>query len=142
MHIPILRMAEKGGITRLKKRSYFANKTYFQRLISNMKVTCMPLASFVFSVFDVNPFFLVLRSWHTYAHSHPGIGSKGTHYLLKNSHILLRKVLLKLDFQDESHLYPNCLFYILSLCLKCFLFQFFSRDISILTRVQKGHIRS
>ena len=90
------------------------------------------------------PSFTVRTLWHRYAHSHPGIGSKGTHYLLKNGHILLRKVLLKLNFQDKIHLYVNYLFYILSLCLKCLLFQFLSRGIpmhaSILTGVQKGHI--
>ena len=66
------------------------------------------------------------------------------HYLLKNGHILLRKVLLNLNFQDESHLYANSLIYILSFCLKCLIFQFFSRGIpkhiSILTGVQKRRI--
>ena len=88
--------------------------------------------------------FTVLTLWYRYAHSHPDIGSKGTHHLLKNGHILLRKVLLKLNFEAEDHLYANCLSYILSLCLKCLLFQFVSRGIPmqifILTGVQKGHV--
>ena len=63
----------------------------------------------------------------------------------KNSHILLRNVLFEAYFRDEDHLYANCLFYILSLCLKCLLFQIHTRGIrmhvSIGTGVEKGHIR-
>ena len=38
----------------------------------------------------------------------------------KTGHILLKNLLLKLIFQDEGHLYGNCLFYIFSFWLKCF----------------------
>ena len=55
-----------------------------------------------------------------------------------------KNVLLKLNLQDEGHFDSNCLLYILSFYLKRLLFQFFTRgirmDISILTRVQRGHI--
>ena len=44
----------------------------------------------------------------------------------------------------ESNLYANCLFYILSFCLKCFIFHFFScgihTHIPILAGVQNGRI--
>ena len=67
-------------------------------------------------------------------------GFQKRHYCLKNGHILLKKVLLKLIFQHKGHLYANSLFYILSFRLKCL--QLFSRGIrmhiSILTEVQKG----
>ena len=33
-----------------------------------------------------------------------------------------KNVLLKLNFQDEGHLYDNRLFYILTIDRKCFLF--------------------
>ena len=63
---------------------------------------------------------------------------------MKNGHILLNSVLLKLNFQCEGHLHATCLFYILSLCPKCLLSQFLSRGIRMhipfLTGVQKGHI--
>ena len=32
----------------------------------------------------------------------------------KNSHILLKEVLLKLAFQDEGYFYVSCLFHILT----------------------------
>ena len=48
---------------------------------------------------------------------------------------------LKFYFRDKGQLYANCLFYVLSFCLKCPLFQFFSRGIRmhipILAGVQK-----
>ena len=63
----------------------------------------------------------------------------------KNSHILLRNVLFEAYFRDEDHLYADCLFYILSLCFKCLLFQIRTHGIrmpvSIRTGVEKGHIR-
>ena len=110
-----------------------------------MKVSCMLIACLILWLFTLNTFFSVLTLWHSYPHSLPDIGSKETHYLLKNGHILLRKVQLKLNFQDEGHLYVNCFFlYSLSLCLKCLLSQFHSggipMHISILTAVQKRHI--
>ena len=40
----------------LKRWSFFANKIYFLRLISHRKVTCMPIACFVFSLFALNIF--------------------------------------------------------------------------------------
>ena len=44
---------------------------------------------------------------------------------------------------DEGHLHANCLFYILTIYLKCLLFKFFTDDIRIhipiLTGVQNGH---
>ena len=53
-------------------------------------------------------------------------------------------MLLKLNLQDEGQLYANCLFYILSLFLKCLLSPLLSRgirmQISFLTGAQKGHI--
>ena len=64
----------------------------------------------------------------------------------KNGHNLLKNVLLKHNFQEETHLYAKCLFDILSVSLKFLLSKFFScglrMHISILTRVPKGHISS
>ena len=62
---------------------------------------------------------------------------------LKNSHILRKKLLLKLNFQCEGHLDAYFLIYILTFYYECVLFQLFScgirMHISILTGVQKGH---
>ena len=81
--------------------------------------------------------FSVLTLWHTYADSHPDNGSKRSHYGLENCHILLKNVLLKMNFQ-------HCLFYILTFYHKLLLFQFLGRriclQIPILTGVQKGHV--
>ena len=63
---------------------------------------------------------------------------------MKNDHILLKNVLLKLNLQDEGHLYAKCLFYILSFCYRSLLFQFFSRGIrmyiAVLAAAQRGQI--
>ena len=79
-------------------------------------------------------------SWHTYAHSHCNRGSKCTHNLRKNSHILLKTFFLRLSFPDEGRLYAKFLFDIFTIYPKCHLFQFFSRGIRlhipILTVVQ------
>ena len=62
----------------------------------------------------------------------------------KGAHNLLKRVLFKLYFQHEGHLYDNCFIYILTIYHKCFLFQFLGRgirmQISTLTRIQKEHI--
>ena len=104
-------------------------------------------------MFDLYPNYLpqiisfpFLYWWHTYVLSHPNRGSKNTHYSLQNGHILLKTLILKLNFQDDGQLYVNCLFYvplIVLIVLIVFFFQFFSRGIcmhiAILTGVQKGH---
>ena len=71
------------------------------------------------------PSFSVLMFWH-------------------NGHILIKNVLLKINFQDESHLNANFLIYILTIYTECLLFKFFSRDIrmhiAILKRVHNERI--
>ena len=56
----------------------------------------------------------------------------------------LKTFFLKLYFRDEVHLYAKFFLDILTIDPKCYLFQFFSRDIRmyicILTGVQNGHI--
>ena len=54
----------------------------------------------------------ILTLWHMYAHSHTNSSSKRTYYRLKEIQILLKKLLLRLNFQDEVQLYASCLFYI------------------------------
>ena len=81
-----------------------------------------------------------------YAHSHPNRGSKRMHSVWKNGHILLKNVLLKLNFLDGSYFYGNCLFHILTIYHRCLFFQFWCcgirMHICILTSVQKGRIYS
>ena len=61
-------------------------------------------------------------SWHMYAHSHPNRGSKRMYSVWENGQILLKNVLLKLNFLDGSHLYGNCVFYILTIYHRCLFF--------------------
>ena len=84
---------------------------------------------------------LVLKSWHKYAHSHPDRGLKCMQDLLKNGHILIKNILLMINFQDEGHLDANFLIYILTIYSECLHFQFLARGIrGILTGVQNGRM--
>ena len=101
---------------------------YFSSLISKLKVTCMSIVPSRLSLFSVNSFFLVLKSWYTDALCHPNMGSERRIVKKKNRRILIKKnVLLKLNFQNKGHLYTNSLFHILSFCLRCLFLQFLSR---------------
>ena len=64
--------------------------------------------------------------------------------LQNESVLLLKSVPFEGSFRDEGHLYANCLFYILSIYRKCFLFQFLCcaihMHIPILREVQNGRI--
>ena len=82
----------------------------------------MSVASFIFSLFDVSRFFLVLKLWHTYGHPHPNRGSKCTQNFLKDGHILIKNVLLKINIQNEGHLDADFLIYILTIYCGCILF--------------------
>ena len=63
----------------------------------------MPIACFIFLLVTVNVFFQFLScSIRMYIP------------IAKNSHILLKEVLLKLAFQDEGYFYVSCLFHILT----------------------------
>ena len=119
---------------------------YCWSLIFKLKVPCMPITCFIFSLFPLNAIFSVHSLDHVYTHYHPNWGSKCTHQQLKNVHILLKNLLLRPIFQDDGHFYANCLFYILSFCLNCLIFQFLNRDIgtqiAILTGIENGRISS
>ena len=56
MQISILKGVQKKHISGYNN-GHILPKMCFWGLISNMKVTCMPLASFIFSLFNVSPFF-------------------------------------------------------------------------------------
>ena len=61
------------------------------------------------------------------------IGGWNGHFLLKNLHV-------KLNYQDEGHLYASCLFYILSIYLKFLLFKSHSHGISLQQGFKKGTV--
>ena len=117
---------------------------YFSSLISKVTVSYKPISSLIFRFLMQILSLLVLNSWHTYAYSHPSRGSKSTHNLLKNGGTLTKTVLLKLNFQDGSHLGANFFIFILNFYRECLLFHLRSRGISlhnaILTRIQNGSI--
>ena len=105
-------------------------KMYFWILISNIKVTCIPIASFTFLPFSVNLFLFQFLSRGIRMHISTQTGVQiGQLRRWENGQILIKKLLWKLLFQDEGHLYGNCLFYILSIYCKCPLYQFLSRNI-------------
>ena len=54
MYIPILTMVQNGHISRLKDSVFFAKKCSFWSFFSVMKVTCMPIAYFIFLLFILN----------------------------------------------------------------------------------------
>ena len=108
---------------------------YFWSLISNIIVTCMPIAWFISWLFTANVFFSVFRLWHTCGDFHPNRGSKESTFVATNCHILLKNGLLKLNFQQEGHVNVIFLIYILTFYSEFLLFQFFSGG-----GVEKGHI--
>ena len=57
MHIPILTGVQNGHISRLKDSVFLAKKCSFWSFFSLMKVTCMPIACFIFRLFILSAFF-------------------------------------------------------------------------------------
>ena len=85
--------------------------------------------------------FLAVAYVHNF---YPNKGSKWMHRSSKRECFLLKNVPFEGSFLDEGHLYANCLFYIVSIYRKCFLFQFLCcaihMHIPILREVQNGRI--
>ena len=127
------------------KNSYFAKKMFFLELNFQDEVTCMPLACFVFWFFTVNAFQFLYLGIRMHS-SILIVAQNGCISSWKNVIFFWKMFLLKLNFQDEDHLYANCLFHILPLYCKCFLFQFLidgiRMHIRILRRVQTWRIIS
>ena len=102
-----------------------------------MKVTCMPLACFVFWFFTVNAFQFLYLGIRTHS-SILIVALNGCISSWKNVIFFWKMFLLKLNFQDEDHLYANCLFHILPLYCKCFLSQFLIGGIRMHIRILRG----
>ena len=73
-------------------------KCSFWSWICRWKVTWMQIHSFIFSFFNVKPFFLVLKLWHTYIYSHPNKGSKWSHMSLKKCSYFDKKCAFEAEF--------------------------------------------
>ena len=77
-------------------------------------------------------------------HMHILTLTKKMRYRLKSSHVLLKNILLKINFQVEVTFKSIVCFIFSHFALNCLLFKFFSRvmrmHITILTGVQKGYI--
>ena len=58
--------------------------------------------------------------------------------LLKNSHILIKNVLLNINFEDEGHLHAYFLIHILTIHSECLVFQFFSGGIRMHIAILNG----
>ena len=91
IRISILTEVQKDTLA-TKKMVIFSQKTYFWSLIFNIKVTCMPIACFIFWVFFVNAFFSVLTFWHTYAHFRSNNGSKKDNLVVKEMVMFCKKM--------------------------------------------------
>ena len=76
----------------------------------------MPIATFIFSLFNINGFFFFFYFLSRDIHMDTPIltGVQKRHISsYKSPHNLLIDVLLKLYFQDEGQIYTNGLFFIL-----------------------------
>ena len=112
-------------------------KMFFWKLIYNMKVDCMPISCFIFSLFALNTFFEFLsRGIGTHIPILTGF-QNGQISGWKNGHN-------GLNFEKEGHLHSNWAFFLLAFYRKCLVFQFLGCDIlthiPIVTVVQKRHI--
>ena len=90
-----------------------------------INITCMLIASSILWFFTVNAVFfssLVVTYVSTFSSSQ---GFKKKH----NGYILLKNVLLKLNFQYDGQLYANCLIDILIFYRKFLRFEWFTRGI-------------
>ena len=76
MHIPILTEVQIGSVRNAQKMLRFWLKIYFWSFFFKIRVTRMAVFCFIFSLYMLS--FSVLKSRHTYAHSHPHRGSKWT----------------------------------------------------------------
>ena len=109
-----------------------------------MSLVCQLLV-FSSDLFTIYAFCFSFGLWHTYAQSHLTGVQKGRISARKIGQILLKEVLLRINFQHEAHLYANCLFYIHYFCFRYLLFQFLSRGIRTklpFRGVQNGQISS
>ena len=94
----------------LKKQLNFV----FLCLFCKVKVTCMPAANFIFQLFTVNALFLMPQV-NAYVCTFPfwkGLKKNGLQD--KKMVTWLKNIPMRLNFQDESHLYANCLFFVLT----------------------------
>ena len=127
MHIPILTGVQNGHISRLKDSVFLVKKCSFWSFFNLMKITCMPIAYFIFWLFILNAILF---------------SSLVVAYVCTFPSFLLKNVLFETSFTWWSSLV--CLFNILTIYSKCRCFHFVSRGIGmyipILTGVQNGHI--
>ena len=88
--------------------------------------------------------FPVFNYNNTYGEYHPNRGFTMDTSLVKIMVIFCSKMFFEAFFQDEDHLYANCLFYNLTIYRQYFFFQFLSlgirMHIPILTEVQNRRI--
>ena len=116
MRISILTGFQNGRISRQRDSHNLLKNLLFEAYFPAWRpLVCQLLDLYSYYLMHMRS-FSVLMFWHTYAHSPPNSGSKRIPYLLKNGHILLKDVLLKLNFFKKGHLHTTCLFYFPSVC--------------------------
>ena len=118
MHIPILTRFQNGCMSRQKNSHILRRNVLFEAYFRD--------EGHFFANYLIHIFLLRLPFFVVYACKFPSKQGlkKNTFAAEKNGCILLKEVLLKLNFKHRGHLFTNCLFYILdNYCKRC-LFQF------------------
>ena len=147
MHILILTWTQNGHMNRWKNCSILIKKNLLLKL--SFQDEGHSYAKCFFYIWTIYHKCLLFESWTRGICMHISIligVQKGPISGWKNGHILVKKLLLKRNFEDAGHLSGKCFFFILTLCHKCLLFQFLPCEIRmqipILTGVHKGSINS
>ena len=107
------------------KKVYFSRKMFFLKLNfqdeSHLHANCL----FCILILCCKCFSFQFLSCGICKHISILMGAQnGRIYSWKNMIFFWKMFFLKFNFQDKDQLYANCLFHILSLYCKCFLFQF------------------
>ena len=130
IHIPVRAGAQNGRMLILKK-SYFTKKLFFLKLNFQVDSHLYAICLFFILILYRKCFFF---SFCIVAY----VCTNGSISSWENVIFFGKMLLLKLNFQDKDQLYANCLFHILSLYRKCFLFQLLIRCIRMHIHILTG----
>ena len=146
MHILILIAIQNGGKSRWNNCPIFIKKLLLKHNFQDEGHLCANFFFYVLTIYRKCLIFQFLsRGMRMHIPILVGV-QKGRISRWKNGYILLKKLLLKCNFEDAGHFSADCFFFILAIYHKCFLFQFLGcgirMQIPILTGVHKGCISS
>ena len=108
-----------------QETAIFCQKTFSLKLTCKMKITSSPILRFIYFFFSLNVYsFRALLVAHASMFPSEQGFKKDTLAAKKMVFILLKRVLLKLNFEHKCHFCVNCFFNILDNYSKCRLFRF------------------